>query len=101
MRQNLHLIVDGGAVVPGLRHNVGGLWGGLRSTLPTWRSAVGVDAQGHVLYASGNQLTLDVLAEALHSAGAVRAMELDIHKKMVVFNLFTHPRVRPRRWATA
>ena len=91
VRQNLHLIVDGGAVVPGLRHNVGGLWGGLRSTLPTWRSAVGVDAQGHVLYASGNQLTLDVLAEALHSAGAVRAMELDIHKKMVVFNLFTHP----------
>ena len=91
VRQNLHLIIDGGAVVPGLRHNVGGLWGGLRSTLPTWRSAVGVDAQGHVLYASGNQLTLDVLAEALHSAGAVRAMELDIHKKMVVYNLFTHP----------
>lgn len=91
VRQNLHLIIDGGAVVPGLRHNVGGLWGGIRSTLPTWRSAVGVDAQGHVLYASGNQLTLDVLAEALHAAGAVRAMELDIHKKMVVFNLFTHP----------
>ena len=91
VRQNLHLIIDGGAVVPGLRHNVGGLWGGIRSTLPTWRSAVGVDAQGHLLYASGNQLTLDVLAEALHAAGAVRAMELDIHKKMVVFNLFTHP----------
>jgi len=91
VRQNLHLIIDGGVVVPGLRHNVGGLWGGIRSTLPTWRSAVGVDAQGHLLYASGNQLTLDVLAEALHAAGAVRAMELDIHKKMVVFNLFTHP----------
>jgi hypothetical protein len=44
-----------------------------------------------LLYASGNQLTLDVLANALHAAGAVRAMELDIHKKMVVFNLFAHP----------
>jgi hypothetical protein len=90
VRQNLHLIVDGGQVVPGLRHNEGGLWGGVRSTLPTWRSAVGVDANGKILYASGNQLTLDVLAQALHSAGAVRAMELDIHKKMVEFNVFTH-----------
>ena len=97
VRQNLHLIIDGGQVLPGLRQNIGGLWGGVRSTLPTWRSAVGVDATGHILYAGGNLLTLDVLANALHAAGAVRAMELDIHRRMVEFNLYDHPpgAVRP------
>ena len=89
VRQNLHLIVDGGQVVPGLFDDPAHQWGKLSWLLPAWRSGVGVDASGHLLYAGGNQLTLNALAEALHQAGAVRAMELDMHNHMVTYNLFT------------
>ena len=89
-RQNLHLIVDHGRLVPGLRFNVGGRWGKVANALPTWRSGIGVDSGDNVLYAGGDGLTLDALAEALRRGGAVTAMELDIHKHMVIFNLFTH-----------
>ncbi len=89
-RQNLHLIVDHEQLVEGLRLNVGGRWGAVKHALPTWRSGVGIDATGNAIYASGDGLTLDTLAESLRQAGAVSAMELDIHKKMVIFNLFTH-----------
>jgi hypothetical protein len=87
-RQNLRLIVDGSQPVAGLRTNAGGQWGTARNALPTWRSGVGIDAAGRLVYAAGNQLTLDVLARALQQAGAVRAMELDIHRHMVTFNVF-------------
>ena len=89
VRQNLHLIVDGGQVVPGLFDDPAHQWGKLSWLLPAWRSGVGVDASGHLIYAGGNQLTLNALAEALHQAGAVRAMELDMHNHMVTYNLFS------------
>lgn len=95
-RQNLHLLVDQGRLVGGLRFNEGGLWGRVRHALPTWRSGIGVDATGNVIYASGDGLTLDTLAESLRRAGSVNAMELDIHQKMVIFNLFTHDGVGSR-----
>ena len=69
VRQNLHLIVDGGQVVPGLVDDPAHQWGKLSWLLPAWRSGVGVDASGHLIYAGGNQLTLDALAQALHQAG--------------------------------
>ena len=59
VRQNLHLIVDGGQVVPGLFDDPAHQWGKLSWLLPAWRSGVGVDASGHLIYAGGNQLTLD------------------------------------------
>ncbi len=89
VRQNLHLIVDGGQVVPGLVDDPAHQWGKLSWLLPAWRSGVGVDASGHLIYAGGNQLTLDALAQALHQAGAVRAMELDMHNHMVTYNLYS------------
>ncbi len=90
LRQNLHLMVQNGAVVDGVTTNAGGRWGTVRNTLPTWRSGLGVTASGDVVYVGGNHLTLGVLAEALVRSGAVTAMELDIHRGMVTFNLFTH-----------
>ena len=92
VRQNLRLIVDGGQVVPGLFDDPAHQWGKLSWLLPAWRSGVGVDASGHLIYAGGNQLTLDALAQALHQAGAVRAMELDMHNHMVTYNLFSQLR---------
>ena len=90
VRQNLHLIIDGGrwCLVCGTT------WAGsgVASAAPSRRGVQPwVSTRRGMCSTERNQLTLDVLAEALHSAGAVRAMELDIHKKMVEFNLFTHP----------
>ncbi len=90
LRQNLHLMVDGGRAVAGLASNAGGRWGTVRNGLPTWRSGLGVTAGGDLVYVAGNNLTLGVLGDALVRAGAFRGMELDIHRGMVTFNLFTH-----------
>lgn len=89
-RQNLLLVVDGGQPVPGLDQNGDGRWGPQSQRAPAWRSGLGVDGAGHLIYASGNHLTLPLLADLLQRAGAVRAMELDIHSHMVTFNLFAH-----------
>ncbi|MEV5721706.1 hypothetical protein AB0L41_48315 [Amycolatopsis mediterranei] len=89
VRQNLELVVDGGAPVPGLAGNPAGQWGSARNQFQyTWRSGVGTDAHGRLIYVAGNQLTLTALAGALVSAGVVRGMELDIHSGMVDCNLF-------------
>ena len=92
VRQNLHLIVDGGAPVNGLESNGGGLWGSAHNQLQyTWRSGLGTDAAGNLIYVAGNGLTLQTLATAMSDAGIQRGMQLDIHTKMVNFALWAHP----------
>jgi hypothetical protein len=89
VRQNLHLIVDQGHPVPGLTSERGQRWGTRKSQFQyTWRSAVGVDARGRLVYAAGSQMTLTQLATAMVDAGAVRAMQLDIHDGVVSFNWY-------------
>ena len=89
VRQNLALIVDGGVPVAGLRSDRGGQWGSRKSQFQfTWRSALGVDAQNRLIYAAGRQMTLVDLANSMVSAGAVRAMQLDIHDNVVTFNWY-------------
>jgi hypothetical protein len=90
VRQNLHLIVDHDAVVSGVPTNDQQRWGTVKNQLPTWRSALGLTATGDIVYVAGNHLTLGVLADTLVRAGVQRGMELDIHRNMVTFNLFTH-----------
>ena len=51
------------------------------------RSAVGVDANGALVWAGG-RLTPADLANAIISAGAVRAMEMDINPDWVHFNSY-------------
>ena len=69
--------------------NADGLWGKRRHQLQlTWRSGIGVTADGNVVVVGGDQMTLTALAEALARAGAVRGMQLDIHNKQVTINLF-------------
>lgn len=86
VRQNLALIVDGGAAVPGLDTNSSGAWGTARNQLQyTWRSGLGLDAGGNLVYVAADQLSLTDLARALTAAGAVRGMELDIHPQTVSF----------------
>lgn len=92
VRQNLTLIVDGGAPAAGIDSNAGNRWGAtLGNKVLVWRSGVGVRADGTLVYAAGNGLTAASLADLLVRAGAVRAMELDINPEWVTFNVYAHP----------
>jgi hypothetical protein len=90
VRQNLDLIVDGGALVPGLANANSGLWGGtVGNKIYVWRSGIGVDARGDLIYVAGPGLNVETLAELLRRAGSVRAMELDINTWWISFTAFT------------
>ncbi len=91
VRQNLQLIVDGARPVDGLADNATGAWGSPRNQFQfTWRSGLGTDRSGNLIYVAGDQLTLAGLADAMTAAGVQRGMELDIHPKTVTFNII-HP----------
>ncbi len=86
-RQNLPLIVSGGQLNPNLSD--GPEWGAtLGNAVRVWRSAVGVDAHGNLLYAGADLQTASSIAQILQRAGAVRAMELDINSEWVTFNFY-------------
>ena len=77
-RQNLPLIVNGGRPNPNLSD--GPEWGAtVGNAIMVWRSAVGVDRKGNLIYAAANDQTVASLARLMIRAGAVRAMELDIN----------------------
>jgi Phosphodiester glycosidase len=77
-RQNLPLIVAHGRPNPLLRD--GSRWGStLGNAVRVWRSGVGVDRHGNLIYAAANDQTAASLADILIHAGAVRAIELDIN----------------------
>jgi uncharacterized protein YigE (DUF2233 family) len=89
VRQNLDLIVDNGAPVPGLNQNDNYQWGAtLGGKVQVWRSGIGVTADGALVYVGGSGLSIVDLANVLARAGAVRAMELDINTAWVNFSHF-------------
>jgi len=92
-RQNLPLIVNHGRLNPEL--NDGPQWGAtLGNAILVWRSAVGVDARGNLIYAGANDQTVASIARVLQRAGAVRAMELDINSYWVSFISYGAPGAR-------
>jgi hypothetical protein len=69
-------------------------WGAtLGNRVAVWRSAVGVTANGALVYAGGPALSAPALASVMARAGAVRAMELDINTAWVDF--FTYGPAAP------
>jgi hypothetical protein len=89
-RQNLPLIVEGGHPNPNLSD--GPEWGAtLGNAVRVWRSGIGIDAHGDLIYAAANYQTVGSLADILIRAGAVRGMELDINSYWVTFNSYTRP----------
>jgi hypothetical protein len=89
-RQNLPLIVNGGRPNPNLSD--GPEWGAtLGNAVRVWRSGVGVDAHGNLIYAVAPIQTVGSLAEILRHAGAVRAMELDINTYWTSFITYRLP----------
>jgi hypothetical protein len=89
-RQNLPLIVSGGQPNPNLSD--GSEWGAtLGNAIRVWRSGIGVDAGGNLIYAAADNQTVGSLAQILIRAGAIRAMELDINDYWVTFISYGQP----------
>ena len=88
-RQNLPLIIDHGRLNPNLSD--GPQWGAtLGNAVRVWRSGLGIDRHGNLIYAAANDQTVGSLAEILRRAGAVRAMELDINTYWTSFISYRH-----------
>jgi hypothetical protein len=77
-RQSLPPIIWDGRLNPNL--NDGTQWGyTLGNAVRVWRTGVGIDAHGNLVYAAANDQTVTTLARILQRAGAVRAMQFDIN----------------------
>lgn len=86
VRQNLSLLIDNGVITPNLNLSVLAKWGWtVKNAHFVWRSGIGVDASGNVIYVAGNSLSVQSLADLLKTAGAVRAMELDINQDWISY----------------
>jgi hypothetical protein len=60
-----------------------------------WRTGLGVDANGNLLYLAAPDQAAPTLARLLVHAGAVRAMELDINPEWPILVTYAGP------WAAA
>lgn len=88
IRQNCPILVDNGQIALQDERNKK-LWGRTPTTsIFTWRSGLGLTKEGNLLYAVGNNLTPQSLAQALKDAGAENAIQLDINPFWVRFNFF-------------
>jgi hypothetical protein len=89
-RQNLPLIVDNGRLNPNLSD--GPEWGAtVGNAIRVWRSGLGIDRRGNLIYAAANTQTVGSLAAILRRAGAVRALELDINEFWTSFITYRRP----------
>ena len=90
-RQSLPLIIDHGRLSPKLSDSTA--WGyTLGNAVRVWRTGVGVDRRGNVIYAAADYQTVTTLARILQRAGAVRAMELDINPEWPTLITYRHRR---------
>ena len=90
VRQNCPMLINNGEITTDNPRSKA-LWGRLAlgtTDIFTWRSGVGINKDGNLLFAVGNNLTPTTLANALKSAGAVDAIQLDINPIWVRFNIF-------------
>ncbi|MFA5882417.1 MAG: phosphodiester glycosidase family protein [Acidimicrobiia bacterium] len=88
-RQNLALVVDNGVSAAGLDSEATTKWGAtVGNQVLVWRSGIGVDRNGGLIYIAGPGLSVNQLAELFLRAGAVRAMELDINSDWTTAYIF-------------
>jgi hypothetical protein len=89
VRQNLTPLIDHGS--PASTLDCRSCWGAtLGGVDDPARSALGITAHGHLIWAGGEHLTVAALADALQGARVVRAVELDINPEWVAGYLYGH-----------
>src|SRR6516225_4620485 len=91
-RQSLAPIVWNGRLNPQLNDDPNSpQWGyTLGGLTRVWRSGVGIDARGNLIYVAADGQTVITLAKILQHAGAVRAMEFDINPDWHTLITYTH-----------
>jgi hypothetical protein len=91
-RQSLAPIVWNGQLNPQLNDNPNSpQWGyTLGGLTRVWRSGVGIDRHGNLIYVAADDQTVITLARILQHAGAVRAMEFDINPEWHTLITYTH-----------
>jgi hypothetical protein len=88
-RQSLPLIVDHGRLSPALSDST--QWGfTLGNAVRVWRTGIGIDRRGNLIYTAADYQTVTTLAEILKRSGAVRAMELDINPEWPTLITYRH-----------
>jgi hypothetical protein len=88
-RQSLPLIIKNGRLSPTL--NDSSQWGAtLGNAVRVWRTGVGIDRRGNLIYAAANDQTVITLANILKRAGAVRAMQFDINPEWPTLITYRH-----------
>jgi hypothetical protein len=89
-RQNLALLVDNRQPTPNV--GVGSDWGITLGGVPAvWRTGIGIDALGNLIYVAAPSQTADSLAQILIQLGCVRAMQLDINPAWPIFVTYGGP----------
>lgn len=89
VRQYLTLLINNGAAAASI--DCLSCWGStLGGVSDPARSALGITADGHLVWAGGEHLTPSHLAAALLGARVVRAVELDINPEWVAGYLYGH-----------
>jgi hypothetical protein len=88
-RQSLPLIIQNGRLSPAL--NDSSQWGlTLGNAVRVWRTGVGIDRRGNLIFAAANDQTVITLARILQRAGAVRAMQFDINPEWPTLITYRH-----------
>ena len=88
-RQSLPLIIDHGRLNPAL--NDSSQWGfTVGNAVRVWRTGVGIDRRGNLIFAAADGQTVITLARILQRAGAVRAMQFDINADWHTLITYTH-----------
>ncbi len=88
-RQNLSLLVGG--LRPTARSADNALWGITLHGVPAvWRTALGITAQGDLVYAAAPAQTSASLAAIMVQLHCVRAMQLDINPEWPIFVTYAH-----------
>ena len=67
-----------------------GSWGGtFNSVTDTWRTGLGIDPAGNLVFVEGPCLSPRLVGQALVDGGAVRGMELDVNPNWPTFDYYT------------
>jgi len=90
-RQNAPLIIDKGEMTEAARRNSMADWSGsVHDEIVTWRSGLGLSADGRILYYfAGPSLHMPSLAQTMLAVGVEQGMLLDINPSWVQFSAIT------------